>query len=61
MALFIELDLCFGGMNVHIQSGRINGQKQNVQGVLIPGKQSFVGIHDGAMQQRMLDEALVHE
>ena len=61
MLVFVEFDFCFGRVDVDVESCGINGQKQHVERVLTLRQQPFVGIHNGPMNEPVLDKPLVDE
>ena len=61
MQVFVEFDFRFGRMDVDVESRGINGQEQHVKWVLTGRQQPFVGVHDGPMNEPVLDKPLVDE
>ena len=59
--VFVELNFCLRGVNVDVQPGRIDGQKQDVQWVLSVRQEPFVSLHDSAVDQPVLDKPLIDE
>ena len=59
--LVLELNLCFGGMNVDINRGRADFEVYEIRYVRTIGYQSVVGLHDGLMEIGVLHEAPVDE